>query len=64
MSLLKPFCDVDDFLKANTMWSDSRLLGQSNKPGPKPKLSTIEIMKILIYFRMSRYRDLKTYYSI
>ena len=63
MSLLKLFCNVDDFIQAITTWPDHRLLGHSNKPGPKPKLSTSEIMTILIYFHMSRYRDFKTYYT-
>ncbi len=39
MSLLKLFCDVDDFCKAFTLWQDHHLLGQSNKPDPKPKLA-------------------------
>ena len=63
MSLIKLFCDVDDFVKTITTWPDHRLLGHSNNPGPKPKLSASEIMTILIYFHMSRYRDFKTYYT-
>ena len=63
MSLLKLFCNVDDFIKTITTWPDHRLLGQGNKPGPRPKLSASEIMTILIYFHMSRYRDFKTYYT-
>jgi hypothetical protein len=34
-----------------------------NKPGLKPKLSASEIMTIIIYFHMTRYRDFKTYYT-
>ena len=63
MSLLELFCDVDDFLKAITLWPDHQLLGHRNKPGPKPKLTASEIMTILIYFHISRYRDFKTYYN-
>ena len=63
MSLIKLFCDVDDFLKTITTWPVQRLVGHNNKPGPKPKLSASEIMTILIYFHMSRYRDFKTYYT-
>ena len=63
MSLIKLFCDVDDFLKTITTWPKQRLLGHNNKPGPKPKLSASEIMTILIYFHISRYRDFKTYYT-
>ena len=63
MSLINLFCDVDDFCKMIANWSDSRLLGRSNKPGPKPKLSASEVMTIIIYFHISRYRDFKTYYT-
>ena len=63
MSLINLFCDVDDFCKIITSWSESRLLGRSNKPGPKPKLSTSEVMTIIIYFHISRYRDFKAYYT-
>jgi hypothetical protein len=38
-------------------------LGKTNKPGPKPKLSASEIMTIIIYFHMTRFRDFKTYYN-
>jgi hypothetical protein len=63
MSLINLFCDVDDFCKIIASWSDSRFLGRSNKPGPKPKLSASEVMTIIIYFHISRYRDFKTYYT-
>lgn len=63
MSLINLFCDVDDFCKMITSWSESRLLGRPNKPGPKPKLFASEVMTIIIYFHISRYRDFKTYYT-
>jgi len=63
MSLLKLFCDVDDFCLLFTLWHDHQLLGQGNKPGPKPKLSASEIMTIIIYFHMSHYRNFKNYYT-
>lgn len=62
MRLLQLFCDVDDFCKLFTRWSQSQLLGQANKTGPKPKMAASEIMTIIIYFHMMRYRDFKTYY--
>ena len=34
------------FCKTITTWPDQRLLGRSNKPGPKPKLSASEVMTI------------------
>lgn len=63
MSLLELFCDVDDFCIEATRWHDSQLLGQAQKRGPKPRLSASEIMTIIIYFHISRYRDFKTYYT-
>jgi hypothetical protein len=63
MSLINLFCDVDDFCQMVTSWSDGQRLGQANKPGPKSKLAASEIMTILIYFHMMRYRDFKTYYT-
>jgi hypothetical protein len=63
MSLINLFCDVDDFCKLVTSWSDGQRIGQANKPGPKSKLAASEIMTILIYFHMMRYRDFKTYYN-
>lgn len=63
MSLLELFCDVDDFCIAATKWKERQLLGQANKPGPRPKLSASEVMTITIYFHQMRYRDFKTYYT-
>lgn len=63
MSLIELFCDVDDFCRLFTHWSEAQLLGRPNKPGPTPKLSASEVMTIIIYFHMSRYRDFKTYYT-
>ncbi len=63
MSLLELFCDVDDFCIAATEWTNRQLLGQANKPGPKPKLAASEIMTIIIYFQMARFRDFKTFYT-
>lgn len=63
MRLLHLFCDVDDFCNLFTHWSDAQLLGRVSKPGPKPKLAASEIMTIIIYFHMTRYRDFKTYYT-
>jgi hypothetical protein len=56
MRLLQLFCDVDDFCKLFTRWSQSQLLGQANKTGPKPKMAASEIMTIIIYFHIMRYR--------
>jgi hypothetical protein len=63
MSLVNLFCDVDDFCKLVTSWSNNQLLGQVHKPGPKPKLAASEMMTSLIHFHQMRYRDFKTYYT-
>lgn len=63
MSLIELFCDVDDFCKLISTWSERQLLGPAQKRGPKPKLSASEVMTILIYFHMMRYRDFKSYYT-
>jgi transposase len=63
MSLLNLFVDVDDFCQVLTARWPDQFLGQANRPGPKPGLVTSEVMTIIIYFHMSRYRDFKTYYT-
>jgi hypothetical protein len=63
MSLVELFCDVDDFCIAASKWTSQQLIGQPNKPGPKPKLAASEIMTIIIYFHMARFRDFKTFYT-
>ena len=63
MSLLHLFCDVDDFCKTISKWHDAHLLGRAHKPGPKMNLSASEVMTIIVYFHLSRYRDFKTYYT-
>mgnify|MGYP006921590683 CR=1 FL=1 len=63
MSLLELFCDVDDFYQTYAQNKQQFLLGQPKKRGPKPRLSTSEIMTIIIYFHMSGYRNFKTYYT-
>ena len=63
MSLLNLFVDVDDFCQAVTIRSSEHLLGRGNKPGRKSTLAASEIMTIIIYFHISRYRDFKSYYT-
>ncbi len=63
MSLLNLFVDVDDFCKALTSQWPQQFLGRPNQPGPKPALAASEVMTIIVYFHMSRYRDFKTYYT-
>lgn len=63
MSLLNLFVDVDDFCQMLTVQQPQPVLGRANRPGRKPSLATSEVMTIVIYFHMSRYRDFKTYYT-
>jgi hypothetical protein len=63
MSLLNLFVDVDDFFQMLTVQQPQPVLGQANRPGRKPSLAVSEVMTIVIYFHMSRYRDFKTYYT-
>ena len=63
MSLLKLFCDVDDFCQQVTQQNKARLLETSSKRGRKATLSASEIMTILIHFHQSGYRSFKRYYQ-
>lgn len=62
MSLLNLFVAVDDFCQTLTRELPEYASG-GHRPGPKPKLAVSEVMTIIIYFHMSRYRDFKTYYT-
>jgi hypothetical protein len=63
MSLLNLFVAVDDFCQMLTAQSERPLLGQDKRSGRRPALAMSEVMTIIIYFHMSRYRDFKTYYT-
>ena len=63
MSLLNLFVAVDDFCQTVTAQMTQPLLGWANRPGRKPSLAASEVMTIIIYFHMSRYRDFKTFYT-
>jgi len=63
MSLVELFCHVDDFCQQYESESRDRQLARGRRRGPKPRLSASEIMTILIYFHVCRYRDFKSYYQ-
>ena len=63
MSMLKLFCHVDDFCQWLVTWENAKLLGVTRKRGPAPRMSMSEVMKILIHFHQSHYRDFKAYYT-
>ena len=63
MSLLKLFCDVDDFwLCFEPQWKASRLAAgkQRERVG---QLCPSEVMTILIHFHQAHYRTFKAYYT-
>ena len=63
MNLLEVFCHVDDFVKVFMPAFHQQLLThQLKKRHRMTRLSTSEIMTILIFFHYSHYRDFKAYY--
>ena len=62
MSLLELFCEVDDFCYEFEAWLQPKQLA-GGKPGPKQRLSTSEIMTLVIHFHQEGYRDFKHYYQ-
>lgn len=58
-SLLKLYCDVDDFCQAMQKHHLPNGKGRVRQPG----LSESEIMTIVIHFHQSGYRDFKDYYT-
>lgn len=62
-SLLEVFCDVDDFWQSfNPRWqSQQKQLGVHRNR--TPQLTPSEVMTLVIWFHMQRYRDMKTYYQ-
>ena len=63
MSLLELFCHVDDFCQAfEPSWQRALLQQGGGRRRRSPRLSTSEIMTIVIHFHQSHYRDFKTYY--
>lgn len=56
------FCKVDDFMQVFMRDYMKRLLPEENARLKNSSMSLSEIMTILIYFHVSGYRHLKTYY--
>ena len=63
MSLLELFVEVDDFCQAFELWAAKQQLPGKVKRGPKPLLSSSEVMTIVIHFHQAGYRDFKSYYQ-
>jgi hypothetical protein len=64
MSLLRLFCNVDDFYNEFEQYLEKHKIGRAKgNRGLKPVLSISEIMTIIIHFHQSSYRDFKAYYT-
>ena len=59
------FCQVDDFLKVFEKFEEGRSLvtGKIRQRNRKSKMSTSEVITILILFHLHGYRNLKTFYN-
>lgn len=63
MDLTKLFCDVDDFLKINTCLLPKKITdGTRQYTERKCRLSTSEVMTIVIAFHQSGYKNFKHFY--
>jgi hypothetical protein len=61
--LIEIFCDIDDFNKAFISELQTHQLSDGTRKRIKPsKLSESEVMTIVTYFHIMRYRDFKHYY--
>ena len=63
--LVELFCDVDDFCKVFIpQWQKQLLEDGTQKRQRSGRMTTSEIMTIVVSFHMSHYRDFKNYYLI
>jgi len=65
MILTQLFCDIDDFCKEFEKELEKRLINetnQNNKKGRKSRLTKSEIITIIVYFHMAKFRTFKDYY--
>jgi hypothetical protein len=61
--LVDIFCDVDDFCRAFIpLWGKHQLADCSRKRQKYTRMTTSEIMTIIIYFHTPQYRNFKNYY--
>jgi hypothetical protein len=63
MDLTETFCIIDDFCKEfETLWNRHLLSARKQPPKRKSRLSTSEVITILILFHQSGYRNFKHFY--
>lgn len=63
MNLLELFCTVDDFCNWFLPEMNKKLIATKNQRNRRGRMSTSEIMTILIHFHQSGYRNFKWYYT-
>ncbi len=64
MSVLELFCHVDDFCQGfEPQWHQTLVQQGTLKRKRQPRLTSSEIMTIVIHFHQARFRDFKTYYT-
>ena len=64
-NLVELYCDVDDFCKIFIpQWQKQLLEDGTNKRQRIGRMTTSEIMTIVVGFHMSHYRDFKTFTSV
>lgn len=62
--LIQIFCDVDNFCKEfEPYWRENKLKGPGSHRNRLPHLSMSEIITIVIYFHIARFRTFKDYYN-
>ena len=63
--LLNLFCDIDDFCQSFVpQWQRDLVAAGQKHRHRQQRLSTSEIMTIIIHFHQSHYRDFKTFYTV
>lgn len=63
MSVLELFCAVDDFCRAfEPVWQREQLSSGAVRRRRARRLSTSEVMTIVILFHQAGYRNFKTFY--
>lgn len=61
--LIELFVVVDEFTSLFDLWLASRALTPTRKPTRQTKLSTREIITLLVYYHHSGYKNVQYYYQ-
>lgn len=63
MTLLKTFCEIDDFCNFFIPLMKEKIIGKCGREVRKPRLCESEIITILISFHQSSFRNFKHFYK-